>query len=244
MDLPSCHAIAPAPRDPGPGLWRVWAKRRTRGCGPPTRCQGNTIGSEPRRSPDWPTGWEGVVSSGETNRWVRAHLLHGPSSAGVTDHLHGPGSLRENIIISDKSLNGNMFQRAEETPSVACASSIRSCATRSASIRSLAPTPGPFSPNLSVVMSEATHGWQTSDPRPARWAGRRRVGGIYPPDSVAQPPPSPRPASAFKPSTLFLGPASGSASDRAIDRALSLAVEGTAFALFWRRESCGRRGRA
>lgn len=80
---------------------------------PLTRCPGNTVGSTPLSRPDWPTGWECVVAANETTRWVRAHLLHGPSSAGSSDHLHGPGNLRSNIIISDKSINGNMYTQAE-----------------------------------------------------------------------------------------------------------------------------------
>lgn len=80
---------------------------------PLTRCEGNTRGTRPRSSPTWPTGWECVVASGQTNRWVRAHLLHGPSRCSPMGHLHGPGNRRDNIIISDKSINGNMCTQAE-----------------------------------------------------------------------------------------------------------------------------------
>lgn len=72
---------------------------------PLTRCPGNTTGSEPFSDPDWPHGWDCVVDSGETNLWVRAHLLH--------HELHGPGDDRRNIIISDKSINGLMYRRVE-----------------------------------------------------------------------------------------------------------------------------------
>jgi outer membrane protein OmpA-like peptidoglycan-associated protein len=74
---------------------------------PLTRCQGNTVGSEAKRSdPRWPTGWECVVAAKESHLWARAHLLHGPT-------LHGPGNVRQNIIIADKSINKQMSDKVE-----------------------------------------------------------------------------------------------------------------------------------
>ena len=74
---------------------------------PLTRCQGNTVGSEAKRSdPAWPTGWECIVAAHQSHLWARAHLLHGPT-------LHGPGNLRQNIIIADKSINKQMSDQVE-----------------------------------------------------------------------------------------------------------------------------------
>jgi len=75
---------------------------------PLTRCEGNTHGSEAKRSdPNWPHGRDCVVDAGETKQWKRAHLLHGPA-------LHGPGNERRNIILADTSINGLMSTRVEQ----------------------------------------------------------------------------------------------------------------------------------
>jgi hypothetical protein len=67
-------------------------------CGPP--------GSPPGiRLP----GWSCIDAAGENRFWVHAHLLHG---RGTSRDLHGPGEA-PNLIITDKSLNINMFLRAE-----------------------------------------------------------------------------------------------------------------------------------
>ncbi len=74
---------------------------------PLTRCPGNTIGSEAKRSdPNWPYGWECIVAAHQSHLWARAHLLHGPT-------LHGPGNDRRNIIIADKSINKQMSDDVE-----------------------------------------------------------------------------------------------------------------------------------
>lgn len=90
---------------------------------PLTKCR------DPRYTPslpkggNWPKGWDCVTEEarnqtpvGERVRvknWVRAHLLHGPTTSHKLRHLNGPGRLPENIIISDKSLNGNMRTQME-----------------------------------------------------------------------------------------------------------------------------------
>jgi outer membrane protein OmpA-like peptidoglycan-associated protein len=97
-ELPPTHVdFIPATGDKGN---RVEAR-------PLTRCEGNTHGSETRRAPNWPHGWDCVVQSGQSNLWRRLHLLHGPD-------LHGPGNERRNIIIGDSSINGNMYHSVEE----------------------------------------------------------------------------------------------------------------------------------
>jgi len=49
----------------------------------------------------------------ETNFWVRAHLLRG--LGGGQPDLHGPGNRAANLIMTDKSLNLNMFRQVEST---------------------------------------------------------------------------------------------------------------------------------
>ncbi len=55
-------------------------------------------------------GIETPPGSGKTESrfWVRAHLLHGETSGSGGRDLHGPGDKMWNLIISDKSFNGNM----------------------------------------------------------------------------------------------------------------------------------------
>jgi hypothetical protein len=48
----------------------------------------------------------------QSNNWVRAHLLHGYTDRSP-NNLHGPGE-EENLIVTDKALNGVMRRRVEE----------------------------------------------------------------------------------------------------------------------------------
>lgn len=55
--------------------------------------------------------WACIDAAHENSFWVHAHLLHGRS--GKND-LHGPGNLPQNLILTDKSLNGLMSSRVEQ----------------------------------------------------------------------------------------------------------------------------------
>ena len=52
--------------------------------------------------------------AGQSGRWVRAHLLHGPTSSSPDEHLNGPGDNAQNLILTDKSINGTMRTRFEQ----------------------------------------------------------------------------------------------------------------------------------
>lgn len=79
---------------------------------PLTRCEGNTVGSEPDNS-IYKTQFDCIKAAGELGSWVRAHILHGKTSSSGARNLHGPGDDIRNLIISDKSLNGTMRTGAE-----------------------------------------------------------------------------------------------------------------------------------
>ncbi|MDY6978446.1 MAG: DUF4157 domain-containing protein [Pseudomonadota bacterium] len=82
---------------------------------PLTRCPPlNGVRGSPAKNWDsnWPYGWE-CIPEGEGRLWRRAHLLHGPAASGETEHLHGPGDERWNIIITDGSINTLMANRVE-----------------------------------------------------------------------------------------------------------------------------------
>lgn len=81
---------------------------------PLTRLEGNTHGSPPDIPSLWPTLWDCIVSQHGPYRWVHAHLLHGETSGAGARNLHGPGNMKENIILSDKTLNGGMSRQVEQ----------------------------------------------------------------------------------------------------------------------------------
>lgn len=81
---------------------------------PLTRRAGNTHGSAPDIPSLWPTLWSCIVSQHGSFRWVHAHLLHGETSGAGARNLHGPGNRKENIILSDKTLNGGMSRLVEQ----------------------------------------------------------------------------------------------------------------------------------
>ena len=80
---------------------------------PLTRCEGNTHGSQPDRS-IFATQWACLVANNRNQYYVRAHLLHGETSTSGPRNLHGPGDDMRNLILTDKSLNTNMYNRAEK----------------------------------------------------------------------------------------------------------------------------------
>jgi hypothetical protein len=55
--------------------------------------------------------WQCIDAANENKFWVHAHLLHGRSSK---NDLHGPGNRANNLILTDKSLNGLMSSRVEQ----------------------------------------------------------------------------------------------------------------------------------
>jgi hypothetical protein len=79
---------------------------------PLSRCAGNTEGSEPDNR-IYRDQFDCINAAGQKGSWVRAHLLHGKTSSSGSRNLHGPGDDIRNLIISDKSLNGNMSSGAE-----------------------------------------------------------------------------------------------------------------------------------
>ncbi len=58
-----------------------------------------------------------IVPAGERYRWVRAHLLHGETGSNQTGNLHGSGRTPQNLILTDKSINGQMSTQVE-TPAI------------------------------------------------------------------------------------------------------------------------------
>jgi uncharacterized membrane protein YgcG len=74
---------------------------------------GNTEGSQPDISSLWPGLWDCAVEQHGSYRWVHAHLLHGKTSGSGGRNLHGPGDDKRNIILSDKTINGQMSSRVE-----------------------------------------------------------------------------------------------------------------------------------
>jgi outer membrane protein OmpA-like peptidoglycan-associated protein len=76
---------------------------------PLTRC--GPHGSDHDNSVMTLPGWQCIDSAGQNSLWVHAHLLHGKS--GSPD-LHGPGNQPENLILTDKSINGLMSSRVEQ----------------------------------------------------------------------------------------------------------------------------------
>jgi hypothetical protein len=79
---------------------------------PLTKCPGNTRGTEPNGS-IYRDQFDCINAAGEGGSWVRAHLLHGRTSSSGPFNLHGPGYTPLNLIITDKSLNGQMRVNAE-----------------------------------------------------------------------------------------------------------------------------------
>jgi outer membrane protein OmpA-like peptidoglycan-associated protein len=56
-------------------------------------------------------GWACITAANRNAFWVHAHLLHGKDGA---PDLHGPGDQAWNLILTDKSININMYNAAEE----------------------------------------------------------------------------------------------------------------------------------
>jgi len=79
---------------------------------PLTKCPGNTIGSPPSGS-IYRQEFDCINAAGQLGSWVRAHILHGQTSSSGPFNLHGPGNDARNLIITDKSLNGQMSRNAE-----------------------------------------------------------------------------------------------------------------------------------
>lgn len=79
---------------------------------PLTRCPGNTRGSLPSSS-IFEAQFNCIAKAGETDNWIRAHVLHGKTKRNPLFNLHGPGNMKWNLIIADKSLNGSMRAQAE-----------------------------------------------------------------------------------------------------------------------------------
>ena len=83
---------------------------------PLTHCEGNTHGSEPLDS-IFGNVWTQCIArpppNDQRSLWVRAHLLHGETSSSGSRNLHGPGDDAQNLILTDKSLNGRMNTMVE-----------------------------------------------------------------------------------------------------------------------------------
>jgi hypothetical protein len=79
---------------------------------PLTKCPGNTVGSPPDGS-IYRQEFDCINAAGQGGSWVRAHILHGRTSSSGPFNLHGPGDDIRNLIITDKSLNGQMRIGAE-----------------------------------------------------------------------------------------------------------------------------------
>jgi hypothetical protein len=80
---------------------------------PLTKCPGNTVGSPPDGS-IYRQEFDCINAAGQGGSWVRAHILHGQTSSSGPFNLHGPGDDVRNLIITDKSLNGQMSNQAEK----------------------------------------------------------------------------------------------------------------------------------
>jgi len=89
---------------------------------PLTNRAGNTHGSRPSDR-IFCDVWKQCIAIHNTDKqketafWVRAHLLHGETGSGG-NNLHGPGTLagggKQNLILTDQSLNRNMRLQVEK----------------------------------------------------------------------------------------------------------------------------------
>ncbi len=85
---------------------------------PLTRCPPTGGGGSKPDSNIFKDVWDQcIVPAGQRWHWVRAHLLHGETGSSQAGNLHGSGRTPQNLILTDKSINGQMSTQVE-TPAI------------------------------------------------------------------------------------------------------------------------------